>query len=52
MEEIQIKPWMHSCVYFCPHFFKTSWGKGETANVNARYENNEAVLIGKTVYKL
>ena len=34
LEEIQIKPWMHSCVYFCPHFLKAYRGKGKIANVN------------------
>ena len=47
MEEIQIKPWMHSCEYFCPHFFKAYRGKGKIANVNARYKNNEAIFTCK-----
>ena len=47
MEEIQIKPWMHSCEYFCPHFFKAYRGKGKIANANARYKNNGAIFTCK-----
>ena len=47
MEEIQIKQWMHSCIYFCCHFLKAYRGKGKIANVNVRYENNEAIFTCK-----
>ena len=45
MEEIVIKPWMHSCMYFCTDFFEAYRGKGKIENINARYENNEAIFI-------
>ena len=47
MEEIQIKPWEYSCLYFCPHFFQAYHGRRKINNVNARYADQEAIFICK-----
>ena len=51
MEEIQIKPWEYKCMFFCPHFFKAYRTNGKIANINARYDNQEAIFTCKECSK-
>ena len=45
MEEIVTIPWMHSCLHFCTPFFEAYKSKGTIGNINARYQNNEALFV-------
>ena len=52
MEEIVTIPWMHSRLHFCTPFFEAYKSKGTIGNINARYQNNEALFFCRYFIKI
>ena len=48
IDEFVIKPWMHSCLYFCSDFFEAYKHNRPIKDVNAHYLKKEAIFSCRT----
>ena len=45
--QLQIRPWLYRCLYFCPQFYEAYRDKAKIDGVFVRLKGNEAIFICK-----